>query len=664
MTDDNLLELKKNEFNQVVDKFWSVVNYTTKFIKDLKDENLSLKQEVEALKVEKENAIITIGSYEQNFLLLKQEQENSILENQEYKKQIDEFQPILAEKKLLKTKLENLEITYKGVEQDLLILNDKLKQIEVLQNALDQKSNRVIELEKQNELLSKKKMELEDYQSHFGFAQKEITRRNFDLHQKEDIIQKQKDTIAQLESRVFKIKDLEKRIEEDKVSMVNLNSLLEQFKQEKIELQSNCDNIESISFSQVSELKDEILAKNSEIEQQNLTIKILNQKIDSLVQELSLTSQKLSVKEKENVRITEEMNKLQNDFNVQKLAFESVNKHNLTFIQKSIETNETIQQYELTLSKLERENQTLDESNYELNNQVINLGNKVKDLQESLNSGTHKLLESETLIIEFKNALDKLQNNLRDKEEEITRLYDTNSGLEGALTELESNLRATQKKLGEQEEKYLKLIEEYKIKNDDLQFILKGNLDTLNLIVKEKENISRSLDLLNQEYNLLKNQKPVVSLSQEEIDLLNINIIELNHLVGEKESKIKDFTYWLTDANEQITLLNFDIEIYESKLEQSKDLVLNLSQVIETKELLAQKSLDRVKELENLIRLRYEQIQLLEDEVNSLKENVINLEKKLLVADNKEIEKKEIATKLDTYVQNLEGLLSGENSKV
>jgi len=691
MTETNLVEEKRSEIKTALNNFWEVINLTNKALREVKEDNKTQKAQIINLSEQLNSKESTLTHNNNDFVKLT-EINNQVNEDKKILgDKIELLNKELEEKSNFQFKFENLLITNNGLEENIKILQNQINELSIFKTKATETDERNEELIKQNELLSKKKMELEDYQSHFGFAQKEITRRNFDLHQKEEIIQKQKETIADLESKVYKARENEKKIQEYIAQNKNYENELNSLKDEKQDFDKKVITIATTSDNEINELKDKLVAKENEIAEQISSLENLKQKSDNFYNELISVKSLYQTKEDDYNLQIEKLNQLQEELNFSKLAVQSLNKHNIEFIHNTTDTNLKISELESNLeghiqkvTELEMELELLNfqqnefqSQNQELNTQVLDGFTRIKELEIILDQA----LVLNDLFEEEKNKTKKINKELEaqfnQKDEEIKLFTETIDAIKFETDIITRELR----------DKNAQEI----TKNEDLQFILSNNYESLNKYLKLNEELENDIQKLNIE--LLNHKTKLIdeNLTQNDFDQLNLKLIELEYKISKKEDIIKDFMLRLTEANEEITLLNFDIEISKSNLENNID---NLNKVIESdnknettiasyeskiieineqlneKTMILEAALIRISEFEDLIMLRYEQIGILEEEINNLrllninsnevienhKANIDNQEN--IEVDNNNSKNQEVVDKLDNYILALENLLT------
>lgn len=691
MTETNLVEEKRSEIKTALNNFWEVINLTNKALREVKEDNKTQKAQIINLSEQLNSKESTLTHNNNDFVKLT-EINNQVNEDKKLLgDKIELLNKELEEKSNFQFKFENLLITNNGLEENIKILQNQINELSIFKTKATETDERNEELIKQNELLSKKKMELEDYQSHFGFAQKEITRRNFDLHQKEEIIQKQKETIADLESKVYKARENEKKIQEYIAQNKNYENELNSLKDEKQDFDKKVITIATTSDNEINELKDKLVAKENEIAEQISSLENLKQKSDNFYNELISVKSLYQTKEDDYNSQIEKLNQLQEELNFSKLAVQSLNKHNIEFIHNTTDTNLKISELESNLeghiqkvTELEMELELLNfqqnefqSQNQELNTQVLDGFTRIKELEIILDQA----LVLNDLFEEEKNKTKKINKELEaqfnQKDEEIKLFTETIDAIKFETDIITRELR----------DKNAQEI----TKNEDLQFILSNNYESLNKYLKLNEELENDIQKLNIE--LLNHKTKLIdeNLTQNDFDQLNLKLIELEYKISKKEDIIKDFMLRLTEANEEITLLNFDIEISKSNLENNID---NLNKVIESdnknettiasyeskiieineqlneKTMILEAALIRISEFEDLIMLRYEQIGILEEEINNLrllninsnevienhKANIDNQEN--IEVDNNNSKNQEVVDKLDNYILALENLLT------
>ncbi len=661
------MEANSNKSELLLNSITGLRESISKFFanyESFKKENYALKNEVSIYKNRLENDSKTIEALQERLLEFETKSKSfeDILSKQ--RSEISELQERLFES-------EKYIERYKITKADFESYKESRELTQVQLEAELNNKNKIIENEKQN----------------FAFLQKELTRRNFEFLEKDNSIKHLKEQIAELDSRLYLNKDTEKAYLElkskyenqiDSISQLTQqrDNLLLKLKENSTQNESNRQNeIERITSYkneiqkqalEIRALNEELLNKNEEKLLQNKAIQELEQKLNSL------NSNKFNLEQELDNRI-QISNKLINELESYKSKnteliiklneLESINSNNkaqLEFSERK-ELEDALTAKNKTIEELNTKVKQL--TSVSVSNQVIieQLQSKVNDFEIRQNS--KRLEEDET-----KSKYEALSKNFRDLSDQYYLLQEKTSklnfdDLEKAKEEFEveiNNLKIVQESkieelvniyeeritqleqkandnsniesltlLGNKYEDKIKEVHNLKADNDDLLLSIKSLQDKLNELDKEKS-------VLN---NLLEAKNNLVLESQSMASLMELKNQQLTSSLYSKEKKIEELNLQISESGKNINLqqvseIESNIELLNQKLKESEKQVDSL--------------MINKKELEEVIKSRYSQIEMLENQLNS--EN-----------EERRKEKKErelLANKIQSYIIKLESVIN------
>jgi len=477
-----------------------------------------------------------------------------------------------------------------------------------------------------NSELNSKFKELETTQSDYSFLQKELNRFKLELIEKDDSILKHKESIAELQNRVFQSKDTEKRaavfaennqhLEETVSDLTNQrNSLQAKLNETKINTGEQQNNNEKLTFykeelekqaelirtfnnknAQFQQEKAELQAKIAHIESDYVNTSLL--RIESL--ETELAKAKLEIENKE--RLTDDANLKVKQFGAVAIASQT-SMEQLTNKIKDFE-------HKLQLAKKEQS-----EMLYKIEQEQTK-ANKFKEtigrLEENLIVKSKELGELERANADLKLTSQAAANNSNDSDEaklDIALLTEEISNLESALAEA--------------------------MKKDDFEKLVLENEDLRNTLNSAKQDFENQKKML---VDLVQNKDSMIAENKALNELYQLKNTQLVSALMEKERKIEEFTLLSKESSGTLNLS-------EIKLLQNN--ISNLTTKIESRDKSIGNMQTKINELESLIKVRYDQIEILEKQLNTQVGQRLK-EKEL---------KEELANKFEAYISKIEGML-------
>ncbi len=415
-------------------------------------------------------------------------------------------------------------------------LKEKVNTIPILNEKITEHNNRINELELLNHSYLNTIGKYEKALTDKELIQKDLASKNIRIYELLNDIQDQKEKLIILESKMLRVKDNDKLMNNYKLIIKDLEG----------EILGKNEEFNSINYQlsvENAQLKDEL--NNSKIEIGNVE----NEKsiLENKNQEQIGTINQLK---SEIIELNTKINDIKLSYDKLNLEIDRLNKINSNYTQEFdlIKSNEGISQKELKIAKDEI---------IEINNYNNELMEEIERLETVIKTNKNQISE---LIEDSKNL--KLQ--IEEVKIENNNAKESNGRYEVEIDNLKSELNSAQNQ---------KIIE-YSIKIDELERL---NTD-LEFQLEEKSN----------------------ELSQKvrDIKLLQERMAEFIHETNELKSGLAE--------------LNVKISIYNNN---------------------ENKYLSRINNLEDLVKTRYEQINLLENKINNLldEKNQITETKKALI---------------------------------
>lgn len=447
----------------------------------------------------------------------------------------------------------------------------------------------------------------------------------------------------------------------DLVKSLELN--IEQNAHYKIEYEHVRDKYEKMLLenAELKEKVNNIPLLNDTIEEQNYKINeidLLNKSYLNTIgkYEKALVDKELIQKDlaSKNIRIYELLNEIENykekvTISESQLLKARENEKLISTIQIQLAQNEN--DYSTKLNEINEVNYQLSVENAQLkddlNNSKIEIGivENEKAILENKNQDLNQLISNlQNEANGFKNKINELVDNIEKLNNEIARLSKINSSYIQEFELIKSNKEINDKEL--------------KIAQDEIKNLNNYN----NELIQEIERLEKNNNEIMNELTTLQDQYKTLNNLLDEVKSENSNIkssieryeVEIDNLKSEVNSagkeRIIEYSNKIDDLERLNTDLQFQLEESQKELSQkSKDIKIlqdRLSEFInESNELKSEiaeqnvrlsiysnnesKNLARINNLEELVKTRYEQINLLESKINAL------LEEKNTIKDNK-----------------------------
>ncbi|XP_060835752.1 CAP-Gly domain-containing linker protein 1-like isoform X2 [Rhopalosiphum padi] len=636
-------------------------------IKTIKDNDLNIEQLNNKIVLCKEEFNSELKEKENKINeLIKVGEEKLINE----KKQIEEQNKVLLDKKdkeisIIMEKLNILESSKTNFEQQLIETSKKQENIIAeLKISIEEKTN----------LINDNNLNIEQLNNKIVLCKEEF---NSELKEKENKINElikvgeeklinEKKQIEEQNKVLLDKKDKEISIIMEKLNI--LESSKTNFEQQLIETSKKQENI-------IAELKISIEEKTNLINDNNLNIEQLNNKIvlckeefnselkekENKINELIKVGEEKLINEKKQI---EEQNKVLLDKKDEEISIimEKLNileSSKTNFEQQLIETSKKQENIiaELKIS-IEEKTNFINDNNLnieQLNNKIVlckeefnsELKEKENKINELIKVGEEKLINEKKQIEEQNKVL------LDKKDEEISNLMEKLNILESSKTNFEQQLIETSKKqeniiaeLKISTEEKTKLINENNLNIEQLNSIIAQCKERFNSELKEKEDQIKELikvgeeKLLHEKLVLEKHAMHTLDEKNKEIS----NLIEkLNILENSKSNLEKQLEISRTQEHDII-------ELKKDVQEKTKIIDDNNSKVEVLNSLIAQTKEDfsmRLKEKENEV---HELLKTIEDKLNVEKISFDTRIKSCM--DEKDIEIKLLKTQLHQFAEN------------
>lgn len=369
------------------------------------------------------------------------------------------------------------------------------------------------------------------------------------------------------------------------------------------ELKSNNSDLDGLNKSYISTIgKYEKALTDKELIQKDLTAK--NLRIHELINEIQKYKEKLAVNEsqllkaKDNTKILENYKSQLNELEISSnTKIEKMDSHIYQLSLENSQLKAELNSCKINIGNIENDKSILQNINNEANELIDNLKNDNSELNnkvETINQLYENLLEEnkllkssvDTNLAEFNlaaNELSTLQVNNMELLKEIEILEGRNSALKYEIEELKAYIVSLDNKYNELNSDASR----YQLEIDNLKSELNIARDEVAI------NYNNQLILIEQKNDEIANQ---LNIGKEELYEKNIIIKTLQNRIDELNSEINSL-------KAEISELNIKISINDANEE---------------------KLLERTSKLEGIIKTRYEQINLLEQKINSLLEEKQN----------------------------------------
>jgi len=434
-----------------------------------------------------------------------------------------------------------------------------------------------------------------------------------------------------------------------------------------------------IEYELIREKYEKMLLENAELKEKVNTIPILNEKItehNNRINELellnhsylntigkyekALTDKELIQKDlaSKNIRIYELLNDIQDQ------------KEKLIILESKMlrvkDNDKLMNNYKLIIKDLEGEilgkNEEFNSINYqlsvenaqlkdELNNSKIEIGNveNEKSILENKNQeqiGTINQLKSE--IIELNTKINDIKLSYDKLNLEIDRLNKINSNYTQEFDLIKSNEGISQKELKIAKDEIIEinnynneLMEEI----ERLETVIKTNKNQISELIEDSKNLKLQIEEVKIENNNAKESNgryevEIDNLKSELNSAQNQKIIEYSIKIDELERLNTDLEFQLEEKSNELSQKVRDIKLLQERMaefiHETNELKSGLAELnvkISIYNNNENKYLSRINNLEDLVKTRYEQINLLENKINNLldEKNQITETKKALI---------------------------------
>jgi chromosome segregation ATPase len=698
-------ELNQNIANQeqgkdtqsLIIKLWELIRNTSEKINSFQERIIELEQKnmyLDKLRNEDSKKIHDLESQVDNV-----NHELELLNGNKnyYDDIVNSLESELESTSVYKVELDNIRNRYELLDLKLESIQKLADEVPVLKNEIDKKNSLLIKSNAKIEELQSLNKQLNTDLFNFIEIKKDLAAKNILLYERSNEIIKLKDKISFYDSKIFQLKNIETESESLKKHIVVLNNQFDekklQFENEKLDLDNKItdyldviknlrlelgsyetlsmtlqENIKS-QHQIINELGDDKNQLTSEIARlRNIIIendKSLIQKSEensNYESQITILQNLLMDKDAEIKEINNSLTLTLSELNVSKNNNESLVNMIETYQSKIDNLEKKIEQYYIGFNEKDDNILSLkidlEETNNTLELKIVENNN----LKYEIETLTTKLNEVESKFIIFESQIAFLESEIALKKHEITRLTkeyenekDSNeksiifseniykSNLE-KLNEQISDLHSekillTQRlsKINSKVERDSKLLTE---KDEQIQIIenelsdLKNNLilydaDFDQYAKREEEYISKANEL-----------KKIISSLNEQVINKNSLIDGLKHIENQAD-ELKIENEYLSN---EINALKEKCDLLESAQNVESELNSKISELVSDntiKEVSLNNLRQRVASLEDLLKTRYEQISILEKQINEY------LEEKRI----KSYEKKGLSEKIDKYIE-------------
>lgn len=430
-----------------------------------------------------------------------------------------------------------------------------------------------------------------------------------------------------------------------------------------------------IEYEHVREKYEKMLLENAELKEQVNTIPSLNNKIEEqnfTINEIDLLNKSYlnTIGKYEKALIDKEL--IQKDLASKNIRiYELLNeiesyKEKVTISEsqllKTKDNEKIIPMLQKQLAQLESESSTkfneINEVNYQLsvenaqlkddlNNSKIEIGNveNEKAILENKNQELNQfILNLQNETIDLKNQISELHGNIEQLNIEIIRLNKINQSYikEHELIKSNNEINNKELKIAQDEINNLNTYnEELIIEIERLERINNENKNELTTLQDQHKKLNNMLDEVKSENSNIKNsieryQIEIDNLKSEVNSAGNERIIEYSNKIDELERLNTDLQFRLEESQNELSQKSKDVKMLQDRLSdfinEANELKSDLAEQNVKLSIYSNnesKNLTRINSLEELVKTRYEQINLLESKINTL------LEEKNTIKNNK-----------------------------
>jgi chromosome segregation ATPase len=684
------------ETQTLIIKLWELIRNTTEKINSFQERIIDLEQKNIYFDRQRNEDNVKIHDLEHQLDNLNHELELLGGNNNYYNDIITSLESELESTAVYKTELDNLRNRYEIMELKLDSIQKTATLVPELKNEIEQKNKALKEATLQVSDLQSQNKKLNIDLFNFIEIKKDLAAKNILLFERSNEILNLKDKVSLFDSKIFLMKNIENESESLKKHIIVLNNHIEEkqsiFNSEKIEL------IEKISLYQdiIKNLRIEL----GSYETQSITLQENIKSQHIIVKEL--TSDKIQLNEEiellKNSVIDNERILLQNTEDISTLEAQiSIHRNLLT------DRNNEIENINNSLSNLSAQLTDSINKNESLKNIIETYQSKIANQESKIAQLNSELSEKEDEIHSIKIDMEEVNNALELKNVENYNLKFEVDRLSANLNELHSKCGIFESQITFLDSDILIKNHDINQLNNELKSLkvtLENSYHLLeNSYQTEIEKLNLQIADLNSEKILLtqrlskinsKVERDFITLNEKDgrIQILENELIEFKNTLEQFDSDFNKYAEkeeeYLSEVNylkELISKLNdqiiykeslsenykkLDSEIAELNLEnqnllselnslKARNAILESSKIensdwnlkiteltneITIKEITIINLRQRVTNLEELLITRYEQISILENQINDF------------IADkqDKAIEKRVLSEKIDKYI--------------
>lgn len=369
--------------------------------------------------------------------------------------------------------------------------------------------------------------------------------------------------------------------------------------------------IQSLEMTYNNEIDDE-QSKNKELEDKikELTSssgknEILEQKINELHEEIE------KIKSENGLILKEEQNKnllYEEKIKVLEAKIKALNR-------KSENEKED---YEEEIAREKKKNSKLETQVKSLQKDIDDLYKSKKEQDNIINSK-----DNDNTITLLNSQIKERDNKLKEKEEELTKIENTNKELNNQIELLNQQIKDIDKKTIEKDtmirqkeeehknelDKQNKTINEYKKQIENYESRLKSAIDNQNNLIlsldKEKRDVMMNYSkTIEEKTTQLEQMKSLIETKQKEkddsISLLNCQIEQKTKELSDTQIKLTHLNDINNDLNKKISSLTEQIATLQNEINNNKNKDIELNEIKSKKEELLKKNEEQEKEIEAL----------------------------------------------------------------
>lgn len=595
----------------------SVINDLNSVINKLENENRSMASNNEA-----------VETLEKQLHDLKQLLKDNIRQTQIYESEINDSSRTIEE---LKTELNKLNDALLNMEHSLHSKDDEIKRL------LKEKTNLQEELKSKNE----------NFHSTF-----------------EELKSKCQKMAAQIEHNSGSIENIKKPLEEKIEDLTSKNKeQLEKMKKIAANLKKKSAAYQELE-GKYSEVKEKWETENREkedlrgsLERKDLQIVELNQKINSLVQQLHEVEDELSSVQNHLLQKQKEYDNLTEEFNTFKESCmaESSGDKLKEYVAIQEELQNKLYQYENQISSLVNENEILRSQQHNtLNSEIHSKEQEIVGLKEEL----WRLQESSLIHSNALQAkIQELEMFIENQDVELTKYKERVNKLEECLNAVEERrlvLEERTQELGAQLEEKSTSLEEISQTEDELE-------KRINAIVSHEEAVQKRLrDALEENREILEQNRQLTEFNNELRQKLNVaqnkvsDMVEYTEKLSDIENENVQLKEHVQELESHMKLLHADFEqkFNEKKKEleiSESDLQEQLSRLYEERK----EYLEQIEKLSDQIKEYDDQHLNLNAELSECRQTISDLQRQLEAYQNVELENQNYIAKIEHLNQLL-----------